>query len=143
MPDPDHIDIHYPHEKQENYSLLRLQKFVDVQEQGYRFGETYEMVLSEIKQGQKLSHWIWYVFPQIQGLGISDTTAYFSIKDLNETKEYSAHSILVARLIEFTSVLLDIETDDSITIFGYLDAYNVRSCMTLFKYAVHENYLFQ
>ena len=149
-PDPDHMDAYYPREKQEEYGVLGielrltdLQKFIDAQEQGYSFGETYETALSEMKQGQKVSHWIWYVFPQIQGLGISGTTAFFSIKDLNEAKDYYAHPVLGARLIEITEELLKIQTDDPMTVFGYPDAYKVRSCMTLFKYAAPEQELFQ
>ena len=149
-PDPDHMDAYYPREKQEEYGVLgielrltNLQKFVNAQERGYSFGETYETALSEIKQGQKVSHWIWYVFPQIQGLGISGTTAYFSIKDLNEAKDYYAHPVLGARLIEITEELLKIRTDDPMVVFGYPDAYKVHSCMTLFKYAAPEQELFQ
>lgn len=149
-PNPDHMDAYYPRDKQEKYGVLGielrltdLQKFVDAQEHGYSFGETYETALSEMKQGQKVSHWIWYVFPQIQGLGISGTTAYFSIKDLNEAKDYYAHPVLGARLIEITEELLKIGTDDPMAVFGYPDAYKVRSCMTLFKYAASEQELFQ
>lgn len=149
-PDPDHMDAYYPREKQEKYGVLGielrltdLQKFVDAQEYGYSFGETYETALSEMKQGQKVSHWIWYVFPQIQGLGISGITAYFSIKDLNEAKDYYSHPVLGARLIEITEELLKIQTDDPMVVFGYPDAYKVRSCMTLFKYAAPEQELFQ
>ncbi len=149
-PDPDHMDAYYPHEKQYKYGVLGielrltdLQKFIDAQEHGYNFGEIYETALSEMGHGRKLSHWIWYVFPQIQGLGISSTTAYFSIKDLNEAKDYYAHPVLGSRLIEITKELLKIQTDDLTTIFGYPDAYKVRSCMTLFKYAAPENDLFQ
>ena len=148
--DPDHMDVYYPREKQEKYGVLGielrltdLQKFVDAQEHGYSFGETYETAFSEIKQGQKMTHWIWYVFPQIQGLGISGTTAYFSIKDLNEAKDYYAHPVLGARLIEITEELLKIRTDDPMAVFCYPDAYKVRSCMTLFKYAAPEQELFQ
>lgn len=83
------------------------------------------------------------MFPQIQGLGISRTTAYFSIKDLNEAKDYYAHPLLDARLIEITEELLKIQTDDPMMVFGYPDAYKVRSCMTLFKYAAPEQELFQ
>ncbi len=115
MPDSDHIDEYYPREKQEQYGILGiemrltdLQKFIDAQDNGYGFGETYQTALQEMKQGEKVSHWIWYVFPQIQGLGISGTTAYFSIKDLNEAKDYSAHPILGERLTEITETLLDI-----------------------------------
>lgn len=150
MPDPDHMDAYYPRDKQEKYGVLGiemrltdLQKFVDAQEHGYSFGETYETALSEMKQGQKMTHWIWYVFPQIQGLGISGTTAYFSIKDLNEARDYYSHPVLGARLIEITEELLKIGTDDPMAVFGYPDAYKVRSCMTLFKYAAPEHELFQ
>ena len=149
-PVPDHMDGYYPRDKQEKYGVLGiemrltdLQKFVDAQEQGYSFGEAYETALSEMKQGQKVSHWIWYVFPQIQGLGFSGTTGYFSIKDLNEAKDFYAHPVLGTRLIEITEELLKIQTDDPMTVFGYLDAYKVRSCMTLFKYAAPEQELFQ
>ena len=149
-PDPNHMDAYYSRDKQEKYGVLGielrmtdLQKFIDAQEHGYNFGETYKTALSEMGQGRKLSHWIWYVFPQIQGLGISSTTAYFSIKDLNEAKDYYAHPVLGSRLIEITKELLKIQTDDLTTIFGYPDAYKVRSCMTLFKYAAPENDLFQ
>ena len=149
-PDPDHMDAYYPRDKQEEYGVLGielrltdLQKFVGAQEHGYSSGETYETALSEMRQGQKVSHWIWYVFPQIQGLGVSSTTAYFSIKDLNEAMDYYAHPVLGSRLIEITGELLKIQTDDPMTVFGYPDAYKVRSCMTLFKYAAPEQELFQ
>lgn len=101
MPDPNHMDVYYPRDKHGKYGVLciemrltDLQKFVDVQEHGYSFGETYKTALSKMRQGQKILHWIWYVFLQIQGLGISGTTAYFSIKNLNEAKYYLAIQFL-------------------------------------------------
>ena len=149
-PVPEHMDKYYSREKQEKYGVLGielyftdLQKFVNAQNHGYSFGETYQTALSEIRQGRKISHWIWYVFPQIQGLGWSGTTAYFSIKDLSEAKDYYAHPVLGARLTEITEALLNIETDDPMAVFGYPDAYKLRSCMTLFKYAAPEQELFQ
>lgn len=149
-PDPDHMDAYYTREEQDRYGVLGielyltdLQKFIDAQDYGYSFGETYQTALKEIKQGEKISHWIWYVFPQIQGLGFSGTTAYFSIKDLSEAKDYYAHLVLGARLIEITETLLNIESDDPMTVFGYPDAFKVRSCMTLFKHAAPEQKLFQ
>lgn len=149
-PNPDHMDEYYPREKQEQYGALGielyltdLQKFIDAQDHGYGFGETYQTALAEMKQGEKLSHWIWYVFPQIQGLGLSGTTAYFSIKDLSEAKDYYAHPVLGARLIEITETLLYIGTDDPMAVFGYTDAFKMRSCMTLFKHAAPEQDLFQ
>ena len=120
-----------------------LQKFIDAQDSGYSFGETYKTALSEMKQGYKVSHWIWYVFPQIQGLGLSETTAFFSIRDLSEAKDYYAHPILGTRLIEICEVLLNIESDDPMCVFGYPDAFKVRSCMTLFKHAAREQSVFQ
>lgn len=150
MPNPDHMDEYYPREKQEQYGVLGielrltdLQKFIDAQDNGYGFGETYQTALQEMKRGEKVSHWIWYVFPQIQGLGLSGTTAYFSINDLSEAVNYYTHPILGARLLEITKVLLDIETDDPMAVFGYPDAFKIRSCMTLFKHAEPEQELFQ
>ncbi len=149
-PDPDHMDEYYTREEQERYGVLGielyctdLQKFINAQDHGYSFGETYQTALAEMKQGEKLSHWMWYVFPQIQGLGLIGTTAYFSIKELSEAKDYYAHPILGARLIEITSELLNIETDDPMAVFGYPDAFKLRYCMTLFKHAAPEQELFQ
>ncbi|MBR3760325.1 MAG: DUF1810 domain-containing protein [Ruminococcus sp.] len=123
--------------------MTDLQKFIDAQEFGYSHGETYQTALDEMKQGQKTSHWIWYVFPQIKGLGFSNVSVYFSIKDIEEARDYYEHPILGQRLTEITSVLLDIDNDDPMAVFGYPDAYKVRSCMTLFKQAVPEQDLFQ
>lgn len=149
-PDPNHMDEYYPREKQKQYGVLGielrmtdLQKFIDAQEFGYSHGETYQTALDEMKQGQKTSHWIWYVFPQIKGLGFSNVSVYFSIKDIEEARDYYEHPILGQRLTEITSVLLDIDNDDPMAVFGYPDAYKVRSCMTLFKQAVPEQDLFQ
>lgn len=150
IPDPSHMDEYYPREKQEQYGVLGIelyltnfQKFIDAQDFGYDFGETYQTALTEMKQGEKLSHWMWYVFPQIQGLGKSGKTAYFSIRDLAEAKDYYAHPILGARLTEISNVLLDIASNDLMVVFGYPDAFKLRSCMTLFKHAAPEQVLFQ
>ena len=149
-PDPNHMDDYYTREDQEKYGVLGielyctdLQKFIDAQDNGYSFGETYATALSEMKQGCKVSHWIWYVFPQIQGLGRSGTTAFFSIHDLTEAKDYYAHPVLGTRQIEICEVLLNIESDDPMCVFGYPDAFKVRSCMTLFKHAAPEQLVFQ
>lgn len=120
-----------------------LQKFIDAQDLGYGFGETYLTAYEEMKRGYKETHWMWYIFPQIQGLGLSGTTAYFSITDMEEAKAYYNHPVLGQRLIEITSVLLDIESRDPVQVFGIPDAFKLRSCMTLFKYAAPENDLFQ
>lgn len=149
-PNPAHMDEYYTREEQERYGVLGielyctdLQKFIDAQNHGYGLAEIYQIALAEMKQGENLSHWMLYVFPQIQGLGLSGTTAYFSIKDLSEAKDYYAHPILGERLLEITRVLLDIETNDPMAVFGYPDAFKLRSCMTLFKHATSKQELFQ
>ena len=102
-----------------------MKKFLDAQE------DDYEIALNEIKNGYKRSHWIWYIFPQIAGLGHSSTAQYYSIKDLDEAKEYLKNEILRSRLIEISSELLKL--NDSIdNIMGYPDNLKLCSCMTLF-----------
>lgn len=120
-----------------------LQRFIDAQEHGYSFGSDYAAALAEIRNGRKISHWIWYVFPQINGLGFSNTTKYFSISDMNEAVEYINHPVLSARLIEISSELLKLESNDPMVIFGTPDCYKLRSCMTLFKYAKPDEPVFQ
>lgn len=149
-PDSADMDAFYSKEDQEKYGVLgielrmtALQKFLDAQEYGYDFGDTYETALAEIRRGKKHEHWMWYVFPQIQGLGWSGTTGYFSIRDLEEAVDYYEHPILGARLIEITSELLNLRKDDLVVILGRTDAYKLRSCMTLFKYAVPGQELFR
>lgn len=149
-PAPGHMDTFYSREKQEAYGVLGiefrltgLQRFLDAQAYGYDFGEPYPTALAEMKNGRKIEHWMWYVFPQIRGLGCSDITSYFSIQDMTEAADYYAHPVLGARLIEITSELLHIRTDDPMVVFGYPDAFKLRSCMTLFKLTAPENDLFQ
>ena len=111
-----------------------LERFVDSQER------MYERALAEVKSGKKLSHWIWYIFPQLKGLGSSNNSIYYGIDDIEEARAYLNHSVLGTRLREITEVLLqsDKSTEE---IFGSLDAMKVRSCMTLFD-EVSEDDLF-
>ncbi len=148
--DPSDMEAYYSREEQQRYGVLgielyptKLQRFLDAQEHGYSFGETYQTALAEIQNGRKVTHWIWYVFPQIRGLGKSSTTARFSIQNLAEARDYYAHPILGARLLEITEALLQAKTDDPMVIFGRTDAFKLRSCMTLFKAAAPEQPLFQ
>ena len=150
LPDPKGIEKFYSIEMQEKYGVLGiefrltdLQKFVDAQEFGYSFGETYQTALSEIKHGEKLTHWIWYVFPQIRGIGLFGTTAYFSIADLEEAIDYCEHPVLGARLVEISQALLNLDTDDPVAVFGTQDAFKLRSCMTLFCHAAPEQTVFR
>lgn len=104
-----------------------LNRFFKAQENDYK------IALAEIKSGRKRSHWMWYVFPQLKGLGKSETSAYYGIKDLNEAKEYLNHSILGARLKEITNELLTINESNPKIIFGSPDDKKLKSSMTLFS----------
>ena len=112
-----------------------MQRFIKAQERDY------ETALSEIRSGRKRSHWIWYIFPQIKGLGYSSTAQYYEIKDTAEAKEYIAHPILYPRLLEITSALLENEGKIE-NIMGYPDNLKLKSSMTLF-YLVSGERLFK
>lgn len=121
-----------------------LNRFLDAQEQGYDFGQTYQTALSEIKNGEKQTHWIWYVLPQIRGLGGDKITELFSLDSLEDPANYYKHPILGARLIEICEELLKLNAADPVSILGsYIEAYKLRSCMTLFKYAAPNDVTFQ
>ena len=106
-----------------------LSRFLKAQEQDY------EQALSEIRAGRKRSHWMWYIFPQIQGLGFSSTAQYYAIRDLQEAKDYLRHPVLGPRLKEISSALLELEGISASEIFGYPDDLKLRSSMTLFRMA--------
>lgn len=108
-----------------------ISRFLTAQE-GY-YG--YETALAEIKQGRKCTHWIWYIFPQIDGLGFSPMAKAYAIASLDEAKEYMANETLRSRLYEITKALL--ENDDTAkNILGVIDAKKVKSSMTLFDAVV-------
>lgn len=106
-----------------------IQRFIKAQEQPY---DGYQQALSEIQQGRKTSHWIWYIFPQIKGLGHSYMSNYYGISCLEEAQEYMADEVLSARLREITNALLSHKDKTSKEILGDVDSWKVRSCMTLF-----------
>jgi uncharacterized protein (DUF1810 family) len=114
-----------------------LDRFIDAQK------NSYAVALAEIKRGRKSSHWMWYIFPQISGLGQSSTAIYYSIRDLNEAKEYYAHPVLGARLREISTVLLNLPGNDPVAVFGGIDSMKLKSSMTLFAVAAPEDKLFQ
>ena len=114
-----------------------LSRFVAEQER------TYPDVLEELRGGRKSSHWIWFIFPQIAGLGHSTMSQRFSIRSLDEAGAYLAHPILGARLRECAGILLATEGRRADEIFGSLDALKVRSSMTLFLRAASDEVLFQ
>jgi uncharacterized protein (DUF1810 family) len=106
-----------------------LQRFVDAQEAAY------EIAYSEIKKGKKQSHWMWYIFPQIQGLGISSVSKHYAIKDVAEAKQYLRHQVLGPRLISLCEELLRAKESDAYSIFGSPDDLKLKSSMTLFSEA--------
>lgn len=117
-----------------NYNLER---FVEAQKNDYA------VALSEIKNGRKESHWIWYVFPQVLGLGYTSTSIEYAIKDLDEATAYLNHAVLGKRLIEISNALLVFETDDANKIFGGTDSMKLRSSMTLFSLVPNADAVFQ
>ncbi len=95
--------------------------------------------LAEIQTGRKRTHWIWYIFPQLRGLGRSYTAEYFGIPDLDAAKTFLAHPILGQNLLTITRALLDLKEDNPTRILGTPDDLKLRSCMTLFEAAVPEH----
>jgi len=104
-----------------------LKRFTDAQE------NTYAAAFSEIQQGRKKSHWMWFIFPQIAGLGFSETSRYYGIKDLEEAAEFLKHPVLGSRLISISRELLKLKTNDAHQVFGSPDDLKLRSSMTLFS----------
>ena len=113
-----------------------LERFVTAQD------GVYEGVLRELRQGRKTSHWIWFVFPQVAGLGRSDLSRFYGIESLDEARAYLAHQILGPRLRECASAVLATSGLSADQIFGSLDAMKVRSSMTLFQRAAPGEALF-
>ena len=105
-----------------------MKRFIEAQERDY------EYALAEIRAGRKTNHWIWYIFPQVQGLGYSYNSKYYAIKDINEARQYLQDEILGARLREITSALLAVQNRSALEILGHTDALKVKSCMTLFDH---------
>ncbi len=110
-----------------------LQRFVDAQD------PVYDTVLAELRGGAKRSHWIWFVFPQLRGLGRSPTAAHYGIASLDEARAYLAHDVLGPRLAECTRLVLAIGGRSVEDIFGWPDNLKVRSSMTLFAHATDDN----
>jgi uncharacterized protein (DUF1810 family) len=103
-----------------------LSRFLSAQERDYA------IALDEIRSGRKRSHWMWYIFPQIAGLGFSETSKFYSLKDQAEAEAYLNHPVLGKRLIEISTTLMELEDDHAIRIFGSPDDMKLKSSMTLF-----------
>ncbi len=103
-----------------------LNRFISAQERSY------DAALREIKSGRKRTHWMWYIFPQIAGLGFSSTAQFYAISSMQEAKDYYAHPVLGKRLVEISEALLTLDTNDAGAVMGYPDDLKLRSSMTLF-----------
>ena len=114
-------------------SDITLNRFLSAQQ------NVYPQVLKELQYGQKTSHWMWFIFPQIEGLGHSSTAKYYSIKTIEEAKEYITHPILGARLLECSKIILEIENKTADDIFGYPDNAKLKSSMTLLNFVSPEH----
>jgi uncharacterized protein (DUF1810 family) len=108
--------------------VIDLERFVDAQDHG----RTYEHALAELRAGRKRSHWMWFVFPQIAGLGMSPTSQRYAMSGLPEARAYLAHPVLGPRLRECVDALLELPGDDSADVLGGIDAVKLRSSLTLF-----------
>lgn len=106
-----------------------LQRFVDAQ------GPVWDRVLAELRRGRKAGHWMWFVFPQIAGLGSSPTARAYALSGLDEARAYLAHPVLGPRLREAAQLAADVPEGDASEVFGYPDDLKLRSSMTLFARA--------
>ncbi|MBG6234466.1 uncharacterized protein (DUF1810 family) [Pedobacter sp. CAN_A7] len=113
-----------------------LERFVKAQQ------KEFEAALSEVKNGRKQSHWMWYIYPQLQGLGFSETTRFYAIKDIEQAKEYLEHQILGARLVLISEELLKLDLSAR-QVFGSPDDLKLHSSMTLFAEVQGANPIFE
>ena len=106
---------------------MSVERFIDAQK------EDYDMAFREISNGKKRNHYMWYIFPQVKGLGRSSTAKYYGIEGLDEAREYMENEYLGNNLIAISNELLKLETNDPVEIFGHTDSKKLRSSMTLFE----------
>ncbi len=117
--------------------MTDLSRFIDAQT------ATYDTALAELKRGRKTSHWMWFVFPQIAGLGHSPTARFYAITGLDEARAYLAHPVLGPRLIEAVEAILALPGHDANAVFGAPDDLKLRSSLTLFQAAAPDETTFQ
>lgn len=114
-----------------------LQRFLDAQ------AGTYHKAFKEIREGKKQTHWMWFIFPQLKGLGVSALSEYYGIEDAGEARAYLDHPILGKRLQEITIELIELPTKNVTAVMGCVDEQKLKSCMTLFTMVCPENLIFQ
>jgi len=112
-----------------------LDRFVRAQD----IGGDYNQAVAELRRGRKTSHWMWFVFPQIEGLGYSSMARRYAISSLDEARAYLAHPVLGRRIHEASAILLELDTRSPESVFGSIDAVKLRSSMTLFDRAVSDD----
>ena len=115
---------------------FNLRRFTGAQE------GIYDTVLAELKRGQKRTHWMWFIFPQIDGLAYSATSKHYAIKSIEEARQYLNHPVLGTRLLECAETVLAVEGRSVSEIFGYPDDLKLKSSMTLFAYVANPRFLF-
>jgi len=114
------------HDDQTSHDPFDLARFTRAQE------GVYDQALAELRRGQKETHWMWFIFPQIDGLGRSPTARQFAIKSVEEARAYLNHAVLGRRLLECSQALLNIPGKSAAQVFGFPDDLKLKSCMTLF-----------
>ena len=117
-------------------SEYNLERFIEAQK------TSFEIALSEIKMGRKKSHWMWYIFPQVQGLGFSETSKFYAIKNIDEARAFLEHPVLGERLLRICNELLNLESNNAYNILGSPDDLKLQSSMTLFS-SLNINPVFQ
>jgi uncharacterized protein (DUF1810 family) len=116
---------------------IELSRFIEAQQ------DTYAAALAELRSGRKHGHWMWFIFPQLRGLGRSETARWFGIADLAEAEAYITHPVLGARLIECTNAVYASANISLRDLFGYPDDMKFISCMTLFSAVAHAPDIFR
>ena len=115
---------------------MRLERFIEAQ------APIYDQALAELRAGRKQSHWMWFIFPQITGLGQSPTSRAYAIQSLAEARAYLAHPVLGTRLRECCQAVMNLRGNNAEEIFGSVDAMKFHSCLTLFTETDHDEVLF-
>ena len=108
--------------------MYDVNRFVKAQD------NVYENVINELKKGRKRTHWMWFIFPQLKGLGFSDIAVYYGIENIDEAKEYINNEVLYRRYIECCNILLELDDDDIYNILGDIDGLKLKSSLTLFSF---------
>jgi uncharacterized protein (DUF1810 family) len=115
-----------------------LQRFVSAQDAS----STYDTAMAELRGGLKKGHWMWFVFPQVAGLGRSATSQRYALGGVDQAAAYLAHPVLGPRLLESARLLVELPTDDPVAVLGTVDARKLQSCMTLFQAAAPDERVF-